>query len=312
MVAAGVGIAKLLGEPAATSRLVETAGAAWKSPWAGPPAANGSASGPNRPGGVRLVPDFARANSDSRSASFPLVEAAPPLWTATSPPAALAPAPSDARDAELSATNRAAPRARLRNEAPRPLLTDPRSSRPASAAPFTITAIAEEPESPSTAVQSPWWSDPPAVASRDTAPAPPPTIAASYNAAPEGGITTPIAPRLYAAEENDNQPRTHVVVDGDSLARLAGRYLDDPRRGGEIFEANRGLLHDPELLPIGTELVIPDKGSGSVIAPSPQSFVPPAIAIHAPAGHRLVPVRPVPASALAPPRAELLRPRPVD
>ena len=54
-------------------------------------------------------------------------------------------------------------------------------------------------------------------------------------------------------------PRSHVIVDGDSLAKLAGRYLDDPRRSEEIFTLNRGVLSDPELLPIGVELKIPPR-----------------------------------------------------
>jgi hypothetical protein len=99
-----------------------------------------------------------------------------------------------------------------------------------------------------------------------------------------------------------------VVVDGDSLARLAGRYLDDPRRSGEILEANRGVLADPELLPIGTELVIPNRiNAGPADLRSPQSLVPRAVAIHASAGS-LVPVRPVPASTGIVPRAHLSRP----
>ena len=48
-------------------------------------------------------------------------------------------------------------------------------------------------------------------------------------------------------------------MDGDSLAKLAGRYLDDPRRSEEIFTLNRGVLSDPELLPIGAELKIPPR-----------------------------------------------------
>jgi hypothetical protein len=94
---------------------------------------------------------------------------------------------------------------------------------------------------------------------------------------------------------------------------LAGRYLDDPHRSGEIFEANRGLLSDPDLLPIGTELVIPSRtGLSQSDGQSPQSFVPRAVAIHASAGGGLVPVRPVPSSAGTVPRAQLARPLPVE
>ena len=66
-------------------------------------------------------------------------------------------------------------------------------------------------------------------------------------------------------------PRSHVIVDGDSLAKLAGRYLDDPRRSEEIFALNRGVFSDPELLPIGAELKIPPARVPSGVVPSGRS-----------------------------------------
>lgn len=51
--------------------------------------------------------------------------------------------------------------------------------------------------------------------------------------------------------------RRHRVVDGDTLARLAGRYLGDSSRAGEIYQANREALATPEVLPLGIEIVIP-------------------------------------------------------
>jgi nucleoid-associated protein YgaU len=53
------------------------------------------------------------------------------------------------------------------------------------------------------------------------------------------------------------RPTMHTVVDGDTLAKLAQRYLGSVDRQGELFEANRQLLADPELLPIGAVLRIP-------------------------------------------------------
>jgi len=53
--------------------------------------------------------------------------------------------------------------------------------------------------------------------------------------------------------------RTHRVVDGDTLAKLAARYLGSSDRYGEIFAANRPLLSKPDLLPIGAQLVIPPR-----------------------------------------------------
>jgi nucleoid-associated protein YgaU len=60
--------------------------------------------------------------------------------------------------------------------------------------------------------------------------------------------------------------RTHTVIDGDTLRSLAKRYLGSADRHAEIFEANRQLLSNPELLPIGAKLKIPGnnrRASGS-------------------------------------------------
>ncbi len=53
--------------------------------------------------------------------------------------------------------------------------------------------------------------------------------------------------------------RTHRIVDGDSLPAIAQRYLGSAARANEIFELNRNVLSDPELLPIGLELKLPPK-----------------------------------------------------
>jgi nucleoid-associated protein YgaU len=54
---------------------------------------------------------------------------------------------------------------------------------------------------------------------------------------------------------------THRVVDGDTLDGLAQRYLGSPARAQELFDANRDVLSDPRLLPIGAELKIPRTGA---------------------------------------------------
>jgi nucleoid-associated protein YgaU len=52
-------------------------------------------------------------------------------------------------------------------------------------------------------------------------------------------------------------PRLHTVVDGDALPDLARRYLGSADRARDIFAANRDVLSDPQLLPIGVQLKIP-------------------------------------------------------
>ncbi len=53
--------------------------------------------------------------------------------------------------------------------------------------------------------------------------------------------------------------RTHKVVDGDSLSKIAAKYLGRADRYQEIFQANRNVLAKPDLLPIGVELRIPPR-----------------------------------------------------
>ena len=65
--------------------------------------------------------------------------------------------------------------------------------------------------------------------------------------------------------ETASAPPTHKIIDGDSLALLAERYLGSASRAMEIYEANRNVLAHPEILPIGAELKIPraDQASDS-------------------------------------------------
>jgi nucleoid-associated protein YgaU len=65
-----------------------------------------------------------------------------------------------------------------------------------------------------------------------------------------------------AARDADG-PRIHKIVDGDTLGDLAARYLGSAARAMEIFAANRDLLTDPKLLPIGVELKIPAHNGGN-------------------------------------------------
>ena len=83
---------------------------------------------------------------------------------------------------------------------------------------------------------------------------------ADDSTADEDSSLVPIAAE-QAAEEPE---RRHRIVDGDTLASLAKRFYGDPALSQAIFDANRGVLEHPEVLPLGTELVIP---------PAPQAAV---------------------------------------
>ena len=52
-------------------------------------------------------------------------------------------------------------------------------------------------------------------------------------------------------------PRPYRIRDGDTLESIAERYLGDPNRAGEIYERNRSLLPQPNILPLGQTLLIP-------------------------------------------------------
>jgi nucleoid-associated protein YgaU len=49
----------------------------------------------------------------------------------------------------------------------------------------------------------------------------------------------------------------HTVVSGETLSKLAKRYLGDANAYMKIFEANKDVLKDPNVIKVGQELKIP-------------------------------------------------------
>ncbi len=86
----------------------------------------------------------------------------------------------------------------------------------------------------------------------------------------------------------------HRVVDGDSLMGLAERYLGDRTRYIEIFQANRHVLASPDILPIGVELLVPDRTASAAPTSENSSSGNPdaadAQSTWAPTRERLVPI----------------------
>ncbi|MDT8285626.1 MAG: LysM peptidoglycan-binding domain-containing protein [Elusimicrobiales bacterium] len=73
-----------------------------------------------------------------------------------------------------------------------------------------------------------------------------------------------LAPVCAAAQEAAREgaavlrvTKTHQVVDGDTLWDLSARYYADPFKWGKIYNANMGLVADPDLILPKWELVIP-------------------------------------------------------
>jgi LysM repeat protein len=71
------------------------------------------------------------------------------------------------------------------------------------------------------------------------------------------GFEPPDEPDSVAA----GAPQTHKIVDGDTLSKIASRYLGRADRFLEVFELNRDVLSSPDLLPIGSTLKIPPRGA---------------------------------------------------
>jgi nucleoid-associated protein YgaU len=120
-----------------------------------------------------------------------------------------------------------------------------------------------------------------------------PSVDRSTIAAGPSASTAPITPgapqptvasALASSTHSDlpmvdlNPPeRTHKIVDGDTLPNLAQRYLGRADRYQELFERNRDVLKNPEILPIGAELRIPSSNDAppadtrAPLAPLPTS-----------------------------------------
>ncbi|GEM_PF-1571024 len=56
-------------------------------------------------------------------------------------------------------------------------------------------------------------------------------------------------------------PRRHRIAEGDTLPRLAEKYLGSRDRYLELLQLNSEVLFDARLIPIGVEIVIPDRST---------------------------------------------------
>jgi nucleoid-associated protein YgaU len=80
-------------------------------------------------------------------------------------------------------------------------------------------------------------------------------------------------------EKHGDGPKVHRIRDGDTLRKIAEKYFKNGDRWIEILDANRSILRDPEVLPVGKEIKIPEsknhalEGSNAVM-PSIQPTVP--------------------------------------
>jgi nucleoid-associated protein YgaU len=79
-----------------------------------------------------------------------------------------------------------------------------------------------------------------------------------------GGLPTPLHTAPFTKmESEDIGPGSMIyrVQDGDTLSSVARRFLGSADRYNDVFNANQDVLSDPDLLPVGTELKIPLRGT---------------------------------------------------
>jgi len=75
-----------------------------------------------------------------------------------------------------------------------------------------------------------------------------------------GGSSTAPAPERQADGDASSAGSvgTYVVVEGDSLSKIAKRQYGDAQKWRRIYEANRDLIKDPDLIYPGQQLRIPE------------------------------------------------------
>jgi hypothetical protein len=251
----------------------------------------------------KLVPETTGDTSHSRGslATVPRQPDAPIWLTATTEPSAAVAVATQPESAQAPVLSFAEP--------PPPLPALPAQPR-LDASPATpqarITNVVAADREPSRREASPWdrW---PRWNSDDVASAKGPVAATFQESSNSAGMvpvtySAAVVARNTPARDHGLEAapigRTHVVVDGDSLQKLAERYLDDPTRDGEIYRLNRDVLSSPELLPIGVELQIPDDQLADANLSRTAS--------------NMVPVEWTPRPFEDPPRAELLAPIPAN
>ena len=53
--------------------------------------------------------------------------------------------------------------------------------------------------------------------------------------------------------------KTYTVVKGDSLSKIAKREYGDAQQWPKIYEANKDVIDNPDLIEPGQDLIIPER-----------------------------------------------------
>jgi len=83
----------------------------------------------------------------------------------------------------------------------------------------------------------------------------PPEARPDFSNVSSGGSST--APAAPQPTDTIGSGKTYVVVEGDSLSKIAKREYGDAGKWRTIYEANKDLINDPDLIYPGQELKVP-------------------------------------------------------
>jgi len=96
---------------------------------------------------------------------------------------------------------------------------------------------------------------------------PPPALPVSFQPLDERPPASDWRPDPPLAARPMAMLRRYRLRDGDTLEKLAERFLNNRERAAEIFEANRDILARPDLLPVGVTIVLPPRETTQELEP---------------------------------------------
>lgn len=73
-----------------------------------------------------------------------------------------------------------------------------------------------------------------------------------------GSSSTAASPAGSGAAPGSGAPRTYVVQGGDSLSKISKKFYGDAGSWKKIFEANKDVVKNPDLIQPGWKLRIPE------------------------------------------------------
>jgi nucleoid-associated protein YgaU len=79
-----------------------------------------------------------------------------------------------------------------------------------------------------------------------------------FSSVQSGGSSTARSPVTAVPIDGSRAGRTYTVIQGDSLSRIAKKQYGDANKWRTIYEANRDLIKNPDLIYPGQSFRIPE------------------------------------------------------